>query len=106
MGLLQKERVLTYPDTPKTILTQRSIYKLTAELPPMGYAPQHPLLSIGYAYSIHSLCSLIFSSMAVDVCKFEFTDSMSEMGRIGDSLIRVRWISLEIPLHLIVFMFI
>ena len=40
MGLLQKERVLTYPDTPKTILTQRSIYKLTAELPPMGYAPQ------------------------------------------------------------------
>ena len=35
MGLLQKERVLTYLDTPKTILTQRSIYKLTAELPPM-----------------------------------------------------------------------
>jgi len=40
MGLLQKERVLTYPDTPKTILTQRSIYKLTAELPPMEHASQ------------------------------------------------------------------
>ena len=40
MGLLQKERVLTYPDTPNTILTQRSTYKLTAELPPMEYAPQ------------------------------------------------------------------
>ena len=41
MGLLQKERVLTYPDTPKTILTQSSAYKLTAELPNMEYAPQH-----------------------------------------------------------------
>ena len=40
MGLLQKERVLTYPDTPKTILTRSSAYKLTAELPPMGYAPK------------------------------------------------------------------
>ena len=46
MGLLQKERVLTYPDTLKTILTQRSAYKLTAELPPMEYAPQQHLLNI------------------------------------------------------------
>ena len=46
MGLLQKERVLTYPDTPKTILSQRSAYKLTAELPPMEYAPQHTLSDI------------------------------------------------------------
>ena len=46
MGLLQKERVLTYPDTPKTILTQSSAYKLTAELPNMEYAPQQ---NIGYS---------------------------------------------------------
>ena len=44
MGLLQKERVLTYPDTPKTILTQSSAYKLTAELPNMEYAPQQYLI--------------------------------------------------------------
>ena len=43
MGLLQTERVLTYPDTPKTILTHRSTYKLTAELPPMEYALQHKI---------------------------------------------------------------
>ena len=41
MGLLQKKGVLTYPDTPKTILTHSSAYKLTAELPNMEYAPQH-----------------------------------------------------------------
>ena len=41
MGLLQKERVLTYPDTPKTILSQHSAYKLTAGLLPMEYALQH-----------------------------------------------------------------
>ena len=46
MGLLQKERVLTYPDTPKTILSQRSAYKLTAELPPMEYAPQQCFMKI------------------------------------------------------------
>ena len=51
MGLLQKERVLTYPDTPKTILSQRSVYKLTAELPPMEYALQQLCLSHVYWFN-------------------------------------------------------
>ena len=44
--------------------------------------------------------------MATYVHKFQFIDSMSEMGRIGDSLIWVQWLSLAVPFHLIFFMFI